>query len=123
MKILVPTAGARAAKDNAEYILRIVATLNAELVALHVLRTGEPQAVGEAAVGVFADMGKKGKVQVKTIVKRGDVVATILETAKEEDAQLIVMGASLGKVVDEWMSADALNKTAVPVVVIPHGIR
>lgn len=123
MKILVPTAGARAAKDNAEYILRIAATLNAEVVALHVLRTGEPQPVGEAAVGVFADMGKKGQTPVKTVIKRGDVVATILETAKEEAVQLIVMGASHGKVVDEWMSADALNKTAVPVLVIPHGIR
>jgi hypothetical protein len=39
---------------------------------------------------------------------------------KYESLILVVMGISTCEVVDQWISAEALHKSELPVVVIPH---
>ena len=46
----------------------------------------------------------------------------IIEVGRRENVSLVVMGISTGKLVDEWISAEALHKSELPVVVIPHAI-
>ena len=123
MKILVPTAGAVPAKESAEYIVNIAKRIGAELTALHVLKEEEQAEIGEEALNLFSEAGQNVQVNVTKILKEGDIVSTIIESAEEESADLIVMGASRGKVLAEWLSVDVMTKTAIPVVVIPHELK
>jgi nucleotide-binding universal stress UspA family protein len=123
MKILVPTAGPVPAKEKAEYIANIAKRLGAELIAMHVLKEEEQAEKGEEALNLFSDAGQNAQVSVTKVLKKGDIVSAIIESAEEESADLIVMGASRGKVVAEWVSADVMTKTTIPVVVIPHELK
>ena len=80
----------------------------------------EDQAKGEEALKVFSEAGQEADVNVIKILKKGDIVSTIIESAEKEAVNLIIMGASQGKVVSEWVSAGVMEKTNIPVVVIPH---
>jgi len=122
MKILVTTAGPVPAKDKAGYIVNIAKRLGAEVISLHIL-LDEDQAKGEEALNVFSEAGREADINVAKILKKGDVVSTIIESAREEEVNLIIMGASQGKVVAEWVSAGVIEKTNIPVVVIPHEFR
>jgi len=123
VKILVPTAGPLPAKENAEYIANIAKRLGAELTALHVLKEEEQAEKGEEALNLFSEAGQNVQVNVTKILKKGEIVSIIIEAAEEESADLIVMGASRGKVLAEWLSADVMTKTTIPVVVIPHELK
>ena len=119
MKILVPTSGIVPAKENADYILEIAKRLNAEISVIHILDLGE-EARGEEALSVFADLGKEKGVNVTTNLKEGNVVPTIVDFAESENAGLIVMGATEGRIVAEWIVTDVIDKTQIPVVIIPR---
>ena len=123
MKILIPTAGPLPAKENAEYIANIATRLGAELIALHVLQEEEQAGKGEEALNLFSETGQNVQVKVTKILRKGEIVSTIIEVAEQESAALIVMGASRGKVLAEWLSADVMTKTTTPVVVIPHELK
>jgi len=119
MKILIATAGPVPAKKKAEYIVNIAKRLDAELIALHILREEQAKAKGEEALEIFAQAGQEAHVNVAKVLEKGDIVPTIVKSAEKEGADLIVMGASDGKVVTEWISASVTEKTKMPVVVIP----
>ena len=123
MKILVPTAGSVPARENAEYIANIAKRLAAELTVLHVLKDEEQAEKGEQALNLFSEAGQNVQVNVTKILKKGEIVPAIIEAAEKESADLIVMGASRGKVLAEWLSADVMTKTTIPVVVIPHELK
>jgi len=123
MKILVPTAGPVPAKEKADYIVNIAKGLGADLTVLHILKEGEQGEKGEEAFNLFAQAGQKAEVNVTKLSGKGDVVSSIIDSAEKESADLILMGASPGKVVAEWISADVMTKTRIPVVVIPHELR
>ena len=123
MKILVPTAGPVPAKEKADYIAKIAKGLRAELLVMHILKEGELAKSAEEAFDPFFRAGQKASVNLTKLLKKGDVVPSIIECAEEESADLIIMGASPGKVVAEWISAEVMNKTRIPVVVIPHELR
>ena len=123
MKILVPTAGPVPAKEKADYIVNIAKGLGADLTVLHILKEGEQGEKGEEAFNLFAQAGQKGEINVTKLSGKGDVVSSIIDSAEKESADLIIMGASPGKVVAEWISADVMTKTRIPVVVIPHELR
>lgn len=123
MKILVPTAGPVPAKEKADYIVNIAKGLRAELMVMHILKEEEPAKSAEEAFDPFFRAGQKAQVNMTKLLKKGDVVYSIVECAEKESADLIIMGASPGKVVAEWISADVMNKTRIPVVVIPHELR
>ena len=120
MKILVATAGPVPAKKKAEYIVNIAKRLSAELIVLHILREEQANAAGEQALEIFVQAGQEAHVNVARVLEKGDIVPTIIKFAEKEGAGLIIMGASEGKVVAEWVSADVMEKTKIPVVVIPH---
>ena len=120
MKILVPTAGPVPAKEKADYLVNIAKRTGAELKALHILKEGEETKKGEEALNLFSEAGQKAQVNVTTVIRKGDMVSTIVNFAEEESADLIIMGASRRKIVAEWVSADVMRNTAIPVVVIPY---
>ena len=122
MKILVATAGPVPAKKKAEYIVNIAKRLDAGVIALHILQ-GEDQKPGQAALAMFSETGQKMHVNVAGVLEKGDIVPTIVKFAEKEGADLIIMGASEGKVVAEWVSAGVMEKTKIPVVVIPHEFK
>jgi nucleotide-binding universal stress UspA family protein len=73
----------------------------------------------------FLDMSKKhlGNDAIKTIVKEGDFGESILETAEEIAADIIVMGShgrhGLDKMLLGSVAEQVLHKTGVPLFIIP----
>jgi nucleotide-binding universal stress UspA family protein len=120
MKILVPTAGPVPAAEKANYIMEIAKKLNAEVTVLHILDLAEA-IDGEKAMKIFEDLGTEFSVKVKTIMKEGNVVPSIVDTAEDEKANLIIMGASEGRIVADWIVTQVLEKSNVPVVIVPYG--
>ena len=120
MKILVPTAGTPPAKANADYVSRIAKGLGAEILVLHVYEGDEPGADGLEAVEVIKRAAESQSIPVTTLVEKGHAVEAIIEVGRREKVDLVVMGISSGKIVDLWISAEALHKSELPVVVIPH---
>jgi nucleotide-binding universal stress UspA family protein len=123
MKILVTTAGPVPAKKKAEYIVNIARGLGADIIALHILQEEQNKEKGEQALDIFAQAGQEAHVNVARVLEKGDIVPAIVKSAEKEGADLIIMGASEGRVVAEWVSAGVMEKTNVPVVVIPHEFR
>lgn len=122
LKILVATSGIVPAKDNADYIVNIAKRLGAELIALHILDE-EHEQEGKAALNLFADIGRKLNVPVTKVLRQSDLIPTIIQIAAEYDVGFIVMGASKGRVSKKWVSANVMNETTIPVVVIPQGVE
>jgi nucleotide-binding universal stress UspA family protein len=123
MKVLAAIAGLISAKKKTNYIISIAKRLGAELIALHVLKNEKLTKRGEKALSFLSKACQKAKVKVKTVLKKTDVVTAIIQTAKEEKVDLIIMGADKKKVVSEWLSADVMKKTKIPAVVIPHEFK
>ncbi len=122
MKLLVPTAGPKPAREKAEYISKLACSLEAEMVVLHIVQKDNKEA-GKEAFNIFENQCNKEKIKIKTIIEKGKVVPTITKVAKSEDVDLIVMGASEGRVVAKWLVADVLERSTVPVVIIPMGFE
>ena len=122
MKILVATAGPAPAKKKAEYIVNIAKRLDASIIALHILQ-GEDQKLGQAALVMFSETGRKMHVNVARVLEKGDIIPTIVKSAEKEGVNLIIMGASEGKIAAEWVSSGVMEKTKIPVVVIPHEFK
>jgi nucleotide-binding universal stress UspA family protein len=120
MKILVPTAGPVPAAEKANYIVEIANKLKADIIVLHILDLAE-ESEGQKALAIFEDLAGEAGVKVKTILKEGNVVPTIVDTAEDEKANLIIMGATEGRIVADWIVTDVLEKSNVPVVIIPYG--
>lgn len=119
MKILAPTAGVVPAKENASYIINIAKKLGAEIIALHVLGEDEDTRKGREALAVFHEAGLKAGINVTKVLREGDVVSDIIECAKDQSADLIIMGASEGKVISEWVGSNVKSRTTAQVLVIP----
>ena len=122
MLILAPTAGSVPAETNAGYIVRIAKSLGATLLVVHITPT-EATKDGLKALEIFNSEAEKAGVEIRTDVVQDGVVAGILTTADKEKVDLIVMGASHGVVVHEWLATNLLNKSKIPVVIIPQGAK
>ena len=119
-KMLVPTAGPVPARENDHYILSMARKLEMDVVVIHILDLGEFD-VGREALDIFDEEGRVHGVNVETYLKEGNVVPTICEFATDIDADLIVMGASKGQIVSEWIVGGVLKETNIPLVIIPWG--
>jgi nucleotide-binding universal stress UspA family protein len=108
---------------TADYVIDIAKRLNAQLVVLRILSEKETEAEGEKSLRLFVENGKREKVPVNIILKSGDIAAVIIETAQEKSVDLIIMGVSRGEIVAEWMNAGAMEKTEIPVLLIPKWVR
>jgi nucleotide-binding universal stress UspA family protein len=121
MLLLVPTAGSVPAQSNAEYIVKIAKSLSASLLVIHIVEKG-PTEDGKRALDIFQKEGRVQNVDVQTEMVVGDVVQKILEFSDKKEADLIVMGASQGIVVYKWLATNVLDRSKVPVVIIPGGL-
>lgn len=122
MKILVPVARSVPDQRTAGYVIDIGKRLNAQLIVLRVLTVNETASAGEENLRLFIENGKEKKVPVNAISRRGDISTVILEVAKEESVDLIIFGVSHGEIVAEWLNAKAIEKTDIPVVMIPKWV-
>ncbi|NND97694.1 MAG: universal stress protein [Pirellulaceae bacterium] len=120
MKILVPTAGKEAAAEIADYVIRTAKKLNADLVAMHILRGDEQEQDGHRACNVLVGAATQAGIAVETKIGSGDVVQAIIDAADSTGADMIVMGASKGTLVKSWLSADVMERCDTPVLVVPH---
>ena len=120
MKVLVPTAGSPPARHSAEYIVRIASKLKADIVVLHVSETTDPEPEATKAFDIFVDAAAEMGLNVQSLIQKGSVVDTIISVAEKDNFALIIMGASEGVTVDDWISSKILHTSQLPVVVIPH---
>ena len=123
MKILVPSAGFVTDQRTADYVINITKRLNAQLVVLRILSAKETEAQGEQSLRLFVDSCKRAKVPINIILMRGDIATVIIETAQEKSVDLIILGVSRGEIVAEWMNAKAMERTDIPVLLIPKWVR
>ena len=123
MKLIVPTAGSVPDQRTADYVINIAKRLHAQLVVLRVLTENETEAAGEQSLSLFIENGKKEKVPVKGILRRGDIASAIIAVAEEKSVDLIILGVSHGEIVAEWMNAKAMERTDIPVLLIPKWVR
>lgn len=121
-KILVPTSGPTTAEEIADYIMEVAHSLDAEVVAFHVCHHGGSREAGELSLEYFAKAGEENGVTVECCFGQGPVIDQIVDFAEENGINLIVMGASQGRVVDQWISSDVRNQTTIPVLVVPYQI-
>lgn len=122
MLILVPTAGSVPAQSNAEYIVNVAKNLASTLLVIHITEK-KPTPDGKKALDIFQAAADKQGVPISTEVVKGNIVDKILDVATEKKADLIIMGASHGIVVHEWLATTILDKSKVPVVIIPYGLE
>jgi len=123
MKILVPSAGPVSDQQTVDYVINIVKRLNAQLIVLHILFEDETDPMGEQnLLRPFVEMGKSANVPVESIIKRGEIAATIKKVAFENSVDLMILGVSHGEVVAEWMNAEFIEKTDIPILLIPKWV-
>ena len=122
MKLLVPTAGPVPAQEKAEYVAKLACSLGAEMVVLHIVQNNNAEP-GKEAFKIFKNQCNKDNVKLKTIIETGDVIPTISSIAESENADLIVMGASEGRMVAKWLAADVMERSKIPIVIIPMGFE
>ena len=122
MKILVPSAGPVPDQRTASYIIDIAKRLNAKLVLLRVLAENETKTAEEHCMGLFIEIAKIKKVPVTMLLRRGDIASAIIEVASENSVDLIIQGVSHGEIVAEWMNARGMEKTDIPVLIIPKWV-
>ena len=123
MKIIIPSAGSVTDQRTADYVTNIAKRLNAQLVVLRILGEKETEAQGEQSLRLFVENGKREKVPVNIILRRGDTASVISETAQEKSVDLIILGVSRGEIVAEWLNANAMERTDIPVLLIPKWVR
>jgi nucleotide-binding universal stress UspA family protein len=122
MKIMVPTAGYVPDQRTVGYVINIAKRLSAQLVVLRVLAENETEAGGGKSLSLFIENGKEEKVPVNGIIRRGDIATVIIEIAEEKSVDLIILGVSHGEIVAEWLNAGAMEKTNIPVLIIPKWV-
>ncbi len=123
MKIIVPTAGSVPDQRTADYVINIAKRLNAQLVVLRILSKNETEVDGEQSLHLFVETSKEEKVPANGILRRGDIASVIIETAQEKSVDLIILGVSRGEIVAEWLNAGAMERTDIPVLLIPKWVR
>jgi nucleotide-binding universal stress UspA family protein len=122
MKLLIPTAGPVPAKEKAEYVSKLACSLDAELLILHIVQNDD-ETPGLEAFKIFEKQCKKDDIDFKTKIEHGEIVHTISKVAEKEEVDLIVMGASAGNIVGKWLVADIMERSKVPIVIIPMGFE
>lgn len=139
-KVLIALDYDPTAKKVAEVGFTMAKALGAEIVLIHVvvdlvaysltyLNMGplqlESGIVLKDASQLFLEKTKHhlGDMMIKTIVKEGDFADCILETVKEEDIDIIVMGTHskkwLENIVLGSVAENVMRKSTVPMFIIP----
>lgn len=122
MKMLVPTSGAASARETVEYVMQVAQAINAELLVLHVIKPGHASEAGELPLETFQLAAAEAGIKVDCDLRVGSVIHQIIDFAEENEVDLILMGASNGAIVDQWISSDVCGNTNIPVLVIPYQV-
>jgi nucleotide-binding universal stress UspA family protein len=122
MKMLVPTSGAASARETADYVMQVAQAMNADLSVLHVIKPGHASEAGELPLETFKNAAEAAEIKVECFLREGAVIHQIIDFAEENNIDLIVMGASNGVIVDQWVSSDVCGNTNIPVLVIPYQV-
>ena len=120
MKLLVPTAGPLPAEEKADYVMSIAKMLEAEVIALNI-SDSKDSPEGKKALEIYQKEADKAGVKITTQLKSGDLISVISQIAESENVDLIIMGASEGRLAAKWIAVDILEKSKVPIVIIPQG--
>ncbi len=140
--ILVPTDYSETAANALRYAAGLAAYAEARLVLVHVYHipvpTSEVPLVALAPESLEKDNRERialaegeakrmagERVPVSSIVKSGFAVDEIIETAEEQEADVIVMGVTgmspLGEALIGSVTTSVMKKTPIPVMVVPSG--
>lgn len=122
MKVLVPTAGSPPARHTADYVVRIARNISADIVVLHVYSDSHPTPDAREAFDIFARAAAESGLGVQSRIQRGSIIDTIVSVAEDGKFALIIMGASMGVPLEDWISSKVLHTADLRVVVIPHAL-
>jgi nucleotide-binding universal stress UspA family protein len=122
VRIIVPIVGTVPDKRTVGYVIHIANRLKAQLVVLRILGERETEEAGGQSLSLFIENGAAEKVPVNGILRRGDIAAVIIEVAEDKSADLIILGIGRGEIIAEWMNAKAMEKTDIPVLLIPKWV-
>ncbi len=137
-KILIATDGSEYTREAVKKGLSLAKMLDAEVIALYVVDISPilPMSLDENTFpmveflrnegdGVLKELGKQAEsmgVRVRTVKKEGIPVDEILETAREEDVDLIVMGtlgrSALEKLLLGSVAEKVIRHAMCPVLVV-----
>jgi len=139
-KVLIAMDYDETSQKVAEVGFSMAKAMNAETILLHVIseqpvyystytymRELRVDIIGDLKISTqkFLDKTKKylGDDSIKTILKEGEIAETILNTAKELKADVIVMGSHSRKWLENIIlgseAEDVLKKTTIPLFIIP----
>lgn len=102
--------------------MEIARSINAEVLAVHVVRPGHASEVGELCLKIMEDAAGEANIPIECSLRHGPVIDEIIVVAEEQGVNLIVMGASNGYVVEQWLSSEICGNTKIPVLVIPYQV-
>jgi nucleotide-binding universal stress UspA family protein len=118
-KMMVPTAGPFSAHRNARYLMRMAKKLNADVLVVHIRDKGESREGGDEALDIFNEEARMIGMTIERIPAVGEVSQTIIELARFHEVDLIVLGATRGRSVSHWIIETIINKTDIPVILVP----
>jgi len=139
-KVLIAMDYDETSQKVAEQGFSMAQAMNAETILLHVISEQPLYYSGyaymrelrvdfydnlEDSTQKFLDKTKKHlkNESIKTIIKVGEIADTILETAKDLDVDIIVMGSHsrkwLENIIMGSQAADVLKETTIPLLIIP----
>lgn len=122
MKIIVPSSGPKPDRKTVGYVINIAKRLDAQIIALRILAEKETEQEAEECLRWFVEDGQSQKVPVNITIERGEIASAIIHIARENSVDLIILGLSHGEVIAEWMNAGAMDKTDIPVLLIPKWV-
>lgn len=124
-RILVPTSGYLAAKENVDVIIDIAKRLSAEIEVVHIrdpkyfVATSQ-ESEGWAALRIFEEKGREAGVKVISFYTSGELVRSLLDFSCEHQVDMILMGSSSDRVIAEWIVSDLMTECDIPVLIIPQ---
>ena len=121
-KVVVPTSSEVSAYESSESVMQIASLLNADVHVLHVNSEVNSYIDLSNAFELFQLACEENGVRVKSVSVSGDIVSEIVRYAECINANLILMGASKGDNIEDWISHQVFGKTKIPVLVMPNNL-
>ncbi|MBN1786251.1 MAG: universal stress protein [Candidatus Methanofastidiosa archaeon] len=143
-KIVVPISGSEASQRSAKRAIEIAAEFNAEVLAIHAINTFDikkyadisheddftirqkMQGSGRKYLDYVNDLARCAGIPIRTFLKEGIPAEEIIELAKAENADLIVIGSVGGTELRKQIIGSTTDRvirwaSGIPVLVITFG--
>ena len=129
----VAEAGFTMAKEMGAEIVLVHVIVDFEIYSLNIINFAPFQMESDIAMKdasrLFMEKMKHhlGDMMIKSLIKEGDFADCILETVKEEDIDIIVMGSHskkwLENIVMGSVTESVLRQSTIPMFIVPTGKR